>query len=162
MKPRRICSLILLIAMILSTLVSCGIAAPMMRADLDPSDYPSEAQAKDVAITQNLGDIRVMSFNLQNTVSSDATLKENRYLAVSGQIQDYAPTLLGLQEDGAHWNTYLSGELTGYGRINDTLVTSEYCSIYYDTSILGEPIASGAMYLTYNGQAKDGSATAYS
>ena len=172
MKPRRICSLILLIAMILSTLVSCGFAAPMMRADLDPSDYPSEAQAKDVAITENLGDIRVMSFNVQNTVKDET--KENRYLAVVGQIQDYAPTLLGLQEDGlrtendvkvAHWDNYLTDVLVTngtYKRINDTLVTSEYCSIYYDTSILGEPIASGAMYLTYNGQAKDGSATAYS
>lgn len=154
MKTRKICSILLLVALAISTLVSCGAATPLMKAQVDPSVYPDEAIASDVAISAGLGDIRVMSLNLQNTMSSDAQLKENRYLAVVGQIQDYAPTLLGVQEDGAHWNTQLTKYLVtngSYKRINSTVVTSEYCSIYYDASVLGTPIASGANYLSYDG-----------
>ncbi|MBE6628357.1 MAG: hypothetical protein E7629_05460 [Ruminococcaceae bacterium] len=154
MRQRRACSLLLLVAMLVSTLASCGFAAPLMKGSVALSEYPDDAQAENVGISTNLGDIRVMSLNLQNEVSSDATLKENRYLAVSDQIQDYMPTLLGLQEDGSHWNTYLSSVLVSngkYKRINNTASTSEFCSIYYDSSVLGQPIASGANYLSHDG-----------
>ena len=154
MKMRKICSVLVLTAMLLSSLASCGLASPLMKAEVNPSVYPDEAIADSTAISAGLGDIRVMSLNLQNTMSSDAQLKENRYLAAVGQIQDYAPTLLGVQEDGAHWNTQLTKYLVtngNYKRINNSKVTSEYCSIYYDASVLGTPIASGAEYLSYDG-----------
>ena len=154
MRQRRACSLLLLVAMLVSTLASCGFAAPLMKGSVALSEYPDDAQAENVGISTNLGDIRVMSLNLQNEVSSDATLKENRYLAVSDQIQDYMPTLLGLQEDGSHWNTYLSSVLVSngkYKRINNTASTSEFCSIYYDSEVLGNHIASGANYLSHDG-----------
>lgn len=154
MRLRSVCSLLLLVALLASTLVSCGFASPLTKRSVVLSEYPVSAQAENVGISTNLGDIRVMSFNLQNTMSSDTTLKENRYLAVSDQIQDYMPTLLGLQEDGSHWNTYLSSVLVSngsYKRINNTASTSEFCSIYYDSSVLGKPIASGANYLSHDG-----------
>ena len=161
MKLKRIFAVVLLAAMTLSTLVSCGLVTPMIKGETDLSNYPADAQAADVAISSNLGDIRVMSFNLQNTVK-DAT-KENRYLAVSEQIKDYMPTLLGLQEDGRrkengvyvdHWDNYLTEVLVDngtYERINSSVSTGEYCSIYYDKSVLGTPIATGVCWLTHTG-----------
>lgn len=156
MKLKRLCSALLLAAMLLSLLAACG-PASLQRGDLDPDVYETLATAQNVAVSGNLGDIRVMSFNLQGTMSTDATLEENRYLAVLGQIQDYAPTLLGLQEDKAHWNTYLTKELVTngtYKRINSSVsASSEYCSIYYNTEILGTPIDQGAYYLSHDGTA---------
>ena len=152
MKLRKISSILLLTAMLLSAFVSCGAASPLMKADVNPSVYPEEATATDVAISAGLGDLRVMSLNVQGTVSSDAILKENRYLAVLGQIKDYAPTVFGLQEDSDHWNNYLSSQLKNYVRINDTPGTSESCSIYYDKTVLGTPVTTGMFWLTHTGQ----------
>lgn len=152
MRLRRFCSLLLLVALLASTLASCGFAAPLMKRSVALSEYPVSAQAENVAISTNLGDIRVMSFNVQGTVSEDATLRENRYLAVLGQITDYNPTVFGLQEDSDHWNNYLSSQLKNYVRINDTPGTNESCSIYYDKTVLGTPVTTGMFWLTHTGQ----------
>ena len=152
MKTRRLCSIVLLIAVMVSTLVSCGVAAPMQKNLMDLSAYPEDALAQNAAIPKNLGDIRVLSLNVQGSVSTDAILKENRYLAVLGQIQDYAPTMFGLQEDSDHWNNYLSSQLTNYVRINDTPGENESCSIYYNKTVLGTPIATGMFWLTHTGK----------
>ena len=161
MKLKRLFAVVLLAAMTLSTLISCGLVTPMTKGTPDLSEYPADAQAAEVAISSNLGDIRVMSFNLQNSVKDET--KENRYLAVSEQIKDYKPTLLGLQEDGRrkengvyvdHWDNYLTEVLVNngtYKRINDSVSTGEYCSIYYDESVLGTPVATGVCWLTHTG-----------
>lgn len=86
MRLRRFCSLLLLVALLASTLVSCGFASPLTKESVVLSEYPVSAQAENVTISTNLGDIRVMSLNLQNEMSKDEILKQNRYLAVSDQI----------------------------------------------------------------------------
>ena len=155
MKTKRVCSFLLLFSVLLAALGSCG-PASMMRESLDPLGYPDELQAEHTTMTSNLGDIRVMSFNVLSTMSSNETLKQNRYQAVLQEIQGYAPTLLGLQEDAWHWHEFLREHLVtngSYKRINTSVAGAvEYCSIYYDASVLGTPIASGAYYLTHTGK----------
>ena len=114
MKAKRVCSFLLLFSVLLAALGSCG-SASTMRESLDPLGYPDELQAEDTATTSNLGDIRVMSFNVLSTVSSNETLKQNRYQAVLQEIQGYAPTLLGLQEDAWHWHEFLREHLVTNG-----------------------------------------------
>ena len=70
MKLKRLFAVVLLAAMTLSTLISCGLVPPMIKGETELSNYPADAQAADVAISSNLGDIRVMSFNLQNSVKT--------------------------------------------------------------------------------------------
>ena len=115
MKLKKACSYWLLFAMLLSALFSCGFAAPMTGKPLDLSDYPDEAQAENTAVTSNLGDLRVMSYNVLTTMNSNSTLKQNRYQAVLQEIRSYSPVLLGLQEDASHWNTFLTEQLVTNG-----------------------------------------------
>ena len=155
MKLKKACSYLLLFALLLSALSSCGFAAPMTGKPLDLSDYPDEALAENTAVTSNLGDLRVMSYNVLTTMNSNSTLKQNRYQAVLQEIRSYSPVLLGLQEDASHWNTFLTEQLVTngtYKRINSSVGSGEYCSIYYDTKVLGTPIASGAFWLTHTGK----------
>ena len=152
MKLKKICSVLLLISVLLSTLVSCG---AMKRGELLLEAYPDETQVSDAAFLAGFGDLRVMSYNVLTTMSSNSTLKQNRYQAVLQEIKGYAPTLLGLQEDASHWNTFLTEQLVTngtYQRINSTVGSGEYCSIYYDASVLGTPITSGAYWLTHTGK----------
>lgn len=155
MKMKKILSILLLLSMLLSTLISCGAVSPAGQEKLAPETYPDEAQASDAAFLSRLGDLRVMSYNVLTTMSSNSTLKQNRYQAVLQEIKGYAPTLLGLQEDASHWNTFLTEQLVKngtYKRINSSVGSGEYCSIYYDTAVLGTPIASGAYWLTHTGK----------
>ena len=153
MKLKKICSVLLLISVLFSTLVSCG---AMKRGALLLEAYPDETQVSDAAFLSGLGDLRVMSYNVLTTMSSNSTNKQNRYQAVLQEIQGYAPTLLGMQEDSWHWHEFLKEHLVAngsYKRINSSVAgAAEYCSIYYDTAVLGEPIASGAYYLTHSGK----------
>ncbi len=154
MKTKRFCSILLLISVMISTLVSCGFAASVEQGSIVLTEYPKMAQATDAAFLST-GDLRVMSYNVLTTMSSNSTLKQNRYQAVLQEIKGYAPALLGLQEDASHWNTFLTEQLVTkgtYKRINSSVGSGEYCSIYYDTKVLGNAIASGAFWLTNTGK----------
>ena len=156
MKMKKMLSILLLLSMLLSTLISCGAVSPAGQEQFAPETYPDEAQASDAAFLSGLGDLRVMSYNVLTTMSGNSTLKQNRYQAVLQEIKGYAPTLLGLQEDAWHWHEFLRAHLVtngSYKRINSSVAGgSEYCSIYYDTTVLGDPVASGAYYLTHSGK----------
>ena len=175
MMAKRILSVLLLLAILLSALVSCKAqkkpqgqeeteagtsqdqwqpAAPEAIIEFgdgieDPSLYPYTELT-------GLGDLRVMSFNVLTT-ASDA-----RWAALVREVKSYAPDLLGLQEDSYNWNSFMSKELVQggtYQRINSSINASgEYCSIYYNTERFelvadknGVYAPSGGKRLTHNG-----------
>lgn len=155
MKTRRLFAILLLISMAVTTLASCGVVVATEQGSVGLNNYPTDAQGKEASVISGLGDLRVMSYNVLATMSGNSTLKQNRYQAVLQEIKGYSPTLLGLQEDAAHWNTFLTEQLVTngtYKRINSSVGSGEYCSIYYDTKVLGSPIASGAFWLTNTGK----------
>ena len=82
MKLKKTFSILLLLSILLSTLVSCGLVSPMAQGELKLDAYFDDAQASDAAFLSGLGDLRVMSYNVLTTMSSNSTRKQNRYQAV--------------------------------------------------------------------------------
>ena len=162
MKAKKVVSVLLLVAMLLSTLASCGFARRVEKGNLAFENYATDANAQNLAASSGMGDVRVMSFNVRGDLpdpNAGATRKE----ALVREIKSHAPDLLGVQEDKAAWNTYLTEQLVTngtYARIYNANVyaSGEYCSIYYNTEIFelvadanGAYDPSGSKFLTHDG-----------
>ncbi|MBQ8432560.1 MAG: endonuclease/exonuclease/phosphatase family protein [Clostridia bacterium] len=157
MKKRyRLLSILLLCVLLLPTLASCALRGGMVQGMLDPNAYAPDGNLQNLSTATDQTDIRVMSFNIRGNLSSDTVKKARRTGAVIQEILSHSPALLGLQEDNKTWhNSYLLSALgdDGYKRIasNSVYASGEYCAIYYDPAVVGEPLESGSRYLTYTG-----------
>ena len=160
MKMRRLCSVLLLFSMILSTLVSCGIAGAVAKGIVDPADYPNDALAQDVYTGgEKLGAFRVLSFNIQG----NKTNASNRKNAIVQEIVTYSPDFFGFQEDGGDWyDTYglkSALEAQGYAMAYDSSSFSGGYSdvsnaIFYKTNNGYTIVESGARWLSSDGTKK--------
>lgn len=110
---KKIISAMLVLVMMLSMLASC--ARPMQKGILEQSAIANtQPLSETLGKSAGLGDVRVMSFNLQVTLANSAFSdnKTNRQRAVVAEILSYMPDLIGLQEDSfTTWNGYLSENL---------------------------------------------------
>ncbi len=142
MNMKRILSLLLLACMLTATLSAC---APVTSPTL--SDYPEVGvEYEEMAATGSTPTLRVMSFNIQNTLAADATRRENRIQAVVNEILLYKPDLIGFQEDyGIYWDS--SREIMDrlneagcnygyYGESADSTTTFEHDAILVNLSAL--------------------------
>jgi endonuclease/exonuclease/phosphatase family metal-dependent hydrolase len=84
-------------------------------------------------------DIKVMSFNVRTANAADGAndWDGNRKNIVVQAIRDYAPDLLGIQEDLKRQKDFLDGELTSFDSIGKAVkggTDGEYVSIFYRKS----------------------------
>lgn len=110
---KKIISAMLVLVMMLSMLASC--ARPMQKGILEQSAIANtQPLSETLGKSAGLGDVRVMSFNLQQTLAHTdfSDNRSNRQKAVVAEILSYMPDLIGLQEDSRKtWNGYLSENL---------------------------------------------------
>ena len=103
--------------------------------------------------------LRVMSFNLQSSLSSSGgnltQAAKNRIEAVKQEILFYQPDVLGLQEDTEKWVSNL--KLPGYKAIPISVSSGAHCSIYYKSDL--KLLSQGSAYLSSTGLSDDVSLT---
>ncbi len=174
---RKLISVLLLSALLLTTLVGCGVGRGIA--------VGSSADTENVALSASsgLGDVRVMSFNIQQELPTDETLKNNRLNAVVQEILSYKPDLLGTQEDNLTWVTHFGGngnaayddgnkgnnfavgalgsdyKVISYdlaGGTNNLANGTERCAIFYNTKTL-RLLDSGHSELSYDRNANHAS-----
>jgi endonuclease/exonuclease/phosphatase family metal-dependent hydrolase len=89
------------------------------------------------------GDLRVMSFNIRTANAADGVndWDANRRFLVEQTIRNYAPDLVGLQEDLERQHNFLANEFPGFelvGRGVNGGDDGEYVSLMYRTSRFDE------------------------
>ncbi len=155
---KKLIAIVLLSAMLLSTLVSCGLAEPMVKGILNLSSYNEESEVQNVATggEKASGAFRVLSFNIQQ----DKTNSTNRKAAILAEIDAYDPDFIGFQEDDAGWHTLLDTELAQRGYVltnncsTDTNFTSEWNAIYYKSGAGYTLVETGYHWLSDDGSKK--------
>ncbi len=157
MKNRtRLLSVLLLCVLLLPTLAACASVGTMVQGMPDLNAYAQDGSLQDLSANASKTDIRVMSFNIRGTLTSDAVKRARRTGSLIQEILSHRPALLGLQEDTTTWHSnYLKPALSAenYKSLLSSSVyaSGENCAIYYDPAVVGEPLESGSRYLTWTG-----------